>query len=188
MTASDGKIEYGPVLRVADLDKSRPREIEVSLNERQLKALADELGIDDLRKVRFTGTLKPLSKRDWRFTGHIGATVDQMSVISLDPVTTRIEEDVERTWIAGLEPTTADESETPEDVDREPLGAEIDMGTVLAEALALALPDYPRGDEEEIGEQVFTEPGKEAMTDEDAKPFAGLAALRDKLTGEDGDD
>ena len=59
---------------------------------------------------------------------------------------------------------------------------------VLAEALALALPDYPRGDEEVIGEQVFTEPGKEAMTDEDAKPFAGLAALRDKLTGEGGDD
>ena len=61
-------------------------------------------------------------------------------------------------------------------------------GQVLAEALALALPDYPRGDEEVIGEQVFTEPGKEAMTDEDAKPFAGLAALRDKLTGEGGDD
>lgn len=188
MTASDGKIEYGPVLRVADLDKSRPRDIDVSLNERQLKALAEELGIDDLRKVRFTGALKPLSKRDWRFTGHIGATVDQMSVISLDPVTTRIEEDVERTWIDGLKPVTAEESEAPADVDQEPLGPEIDMGNVLAEALALALPDYPRGDEEEVGEQVFTEPGKDAMTDDDAKPFAGLAALRDKLAGDDTED
>ncbi|MEC7761955.1 MAG: YceD family protein [Pseudomonadota bacterium] len=160
----------------------------MSLNERQMKALADELGIDDLRKVRFSGTLKPLSKRDWRFTGHIGATVDQMSVISLDPVTTRIEEDIERTWIDGLEPVTAEESETPDDVDREPLGFEIDMGTVLAEALALALPDYPRGDEEAVGQRAFTEPGKDAMTDDDAKPFAGLAALRDKLAGGDGDD
>ncbi|WP_292020028.1 DUF177 domain-containing protein [Maritimibacter sp. UBA3975] len=150
-----------------------------------MNALADELGIAELRKVRFEGTLKPLSKRDWRFSGHLGATVVQTSVISLDPVVTRIEEDVERTWIAGMEPVTAEESEAPEDVDREPLGREIDLGSVLVEALSLALPDHPRGATEELGEQVFTEPGKDAMTDDDARPFAGLADLRDKLAGKD---
>ena len=187
MTASDGNMEYGPVLRVADLDKSRPRDFDLGLNERQMAALAEELGIAELRKVRFEGVLKPLSKRDWRFTGHLGATVVQTSVISLDPVVTRIEEDIERTWVAGMEPVTAEESETPEDVDREPLGREIDLGAVLVEALSLALPDHPRGDAEELGEQVFTEPGKDAMTDEDARPFAGLAHLRDKLAGKDDD-
>ena len=31
----------------------------------------------------------------------------------------------------------------------------------------------------------FTEPGKVAMRDEDALPFAGLAALREHLAGKD---
>ncbi|MZR12924.1 DUF177 domain-containing protein [Maritimibacter sp. DP07] len=185
MTPPDGKIEYGPTFRVADLDKSRPREIDYSLSELQMTALAEELGIGELRKVRLQGALKPLGKRDWRFTGHLGATVVQTSVVSLDPIVNRIEEDVERSWIDGLAPVTADESETPEDVDQEPLGDRIDIGAVLAEALALAIPDYPRGDDEELDQTTFTEPGKEAMSDDDAKPFAGLAALRDKLSGDE---
>lgn len=177
-------MEYGPRFRVADLDKSRPRDIEVTLEAEQAAALAAELGIDALRKVRLTGRLAPLGKRDWRFTGHLGASVVQQSVVSLDPVTTRIEEDIALSWIADMPEVTADESETPEDVTQEPLGVEIDLGALLAEALALALPDYPRGSEEELGETIFTEPGKTAMTDEAARPFAGLAALRDKLEGD----
>ena len=33
----------------------------------------------------------------------------------------------------------------------------------------------------ELGEAVYTAPGQIPMSDEDARPFAGLAALRDKL-------
>ena len=49
------------------------------------------------------------------------------------------------------------------------------------EALSLAIPLYPRAEDATLGEAVFTEPGKQAMTDEDAKPFAGLASLRESL-------
>jgi uncharacterized metal-binding protein YceD (DUF177 family) len=54
----------------------------------------------------------------------------------------------------------------------------------LAEALALALPLYPRAPGAELGEAAFTEPGKPVLRDEDARPFAGLAHLRDKLKGD----
>ncbi|MGB1722615.1 MAG: DUF177 domain-containing protein, partial [Paracoccaceae bacterium] len=39
----------------------------------------------------------------------------------------------------------------------------------------------PRAHGADLGEAVFTEPGKAAMRDEDTRPFAGLAALREQL-------
>jgi len=47
----------------------------------------------------------------------------------------------------------------------------------MAEALALALPLYPRAPDADLGEAVFTTPGQAPMTHEAAKPFAGLADL-----------
>lgn len=185
MTQTNPSPAFGPLLRVAALDKSRARDIEVVLDTPTAKAVAEALGILDARKIRLTGALEPIGSRDWRFVGKVGATVVQPCVVTLEPVTTRIEADIDRSWVAGLEMPTADESETPVDVTLDPLGDEIDMGAVLVEAIALALPDYPRADGAETGELVFTEPGKEAMTDEDTKPFAGLAALRDQLSQKD---
>jgi hypothetical protein len=52
---------------------------------------------------------------------------------------------------------------------------------VLAEALALALPDYPRAPGAELGQAVFAEPGIEPLRDEALRPFAGLAAFKDRL-------
>ena len=51
----------------------------------------------------------------------------------------------------------------------------------MVEALSLALPQYPRKDGVELGQIDYTEPGKQALTDEDVKPFAGLAGLRDAM-------
>jgi len=185
MTPDAPPAHLGPVLRVADLAKDETRDIEVEPDAETLRALADTLDLVDLRKLRFTGELRPLGRRDWRLTGHLGATVVQSCVVTLAPVTTRVEEDVARNWVADFEVPDGDEIELPETVEDEPLGTEIDLGGVIAEALALALPPYPRAEGAELGETAFTAPGEKPMTDEDAKPFAGLAALRDKLAGDD---
>lgn len=179
---------YGPILKVSELDHSRPHDIAVSLNAAQADALAADLGIEGARKVRLTGRLTPFGKADWRFTGDIGATVLQPCVVTLAPVTTRIDAPVERSWLRDLPPIKAEESETPEDVSVERLGAEIDIGGVLAEAVALNLPDYPRADGAELEESSFTEPGRNPMSDEEARPFAGLAGLRDQLAKKDRDE
>ena len=65
--------------------------------------------------------------------------------------------------------------------EAEPLRSEIDLGEILVEALSLGLPDYPRADGAALEQAVFTEPGLTPMTDQDTKPFASLAALKDKL-------
>ncbi|EEX10537.1 conserved hypothetical protein [Ruegeria lacuscaerulensis ITI-1157] len=113
--------------------------------------------------------------------GHLGATVIQPCVVTLEPVTTRIETPVRRMYLSDWTEPDEPEFEMPEDDETEPLGSEIDPGIVMHEALALALPQYPRKDGAHLDDANFTEPGKQAMTDEDAKPFAGLAGLRDAL-------
>ena len=177
-------------IRPADLPQGRVVEIELVPDARTLSAIAADLGLDGLRKMRLTGKLAPLGKRDWRFTGHLGATVTQPCVVTLEPVNTRIEEDIARSWRAGLEAETASEAEMPENPDEEPLGAVIDLGAVALEALALAVPLYPQAEGATLAQKDFTEPGKQAMSDDDAKPFAGLAALKAALdsSGDSGDE
>lgn len=176
-------------IRPSDLPQGRVVEIELVPDTSTLAAIAAELGLDGLRKMRLTGKLAPLGKHDWRFTGRMGATVIQPCVITLEPVTTRLEEDIERSWRAALEPETASEAEMPEDPGEEPLGEVIDLGMVALEALALAIPLYPQAEGASLKQVNFTEPGKQAMTDEDTKPFAGLAALKAALgSGSDSDE
>ncbi|MEM8631779.1 MAG: DUF177 domain-containing protein [Pseudomonadota bacterium] len=176
----------GLQLRIAALDSRRPTVIDVSPDEAALGAVADALGITAVRKLRFEGELAPEGKSDWRLTGHLGATVVQPCVITLEPVTTRLEEPVERRYLAAFSlPEDGSETEMPEDDSAEELPETLDLGAVIAEAVALALPPYPRVDGAEGGEMVFTEPGKTAMTDDAAKPFASLGALRARM--KDGD-
>jgi uncharacterized metal-binding protein YceD (DUF177 family) len=77
------------------------------------------------------------------------------------------------------------EAEMPEDDAVEPLPQTLDLGTVMVEALSLALPPFPRADGAELGQVLAAAAGVTPMTDDDAKPFAGLGALRDKLTKDD---
>jgi len=176
------------VIRVAALAKGEPRSLTIAPDADARARIATTLGIDAVKKLRFDGTLAPIGKRDWQLTGRLGATVVQACVVSLAPVTTRIDVAVSRRWLADWAEPDADEVELPEDVDADPLGAEIDIGAVIVEALALALPDFPRAEGVALGEAVFAEPGTAAMTDADARPFAGLGALRNTLGDKDDGD
>lgn len=150
------------------------------------EAIAGRLGLDGLRKLRFEGRLSPEGARDWVLEADLGATVVQPCVVTLAPVTTRIDEAVTRRYLADYtEPEGDTEVEMPEDDTAEPLPRALNLDLVMEEALALAAPAFPRADGVELGEAAFTEPGRKPMSDDDAKPFAGL---RDKLAGGSSDD
>jgi uncharacterized metal-binding protein YceD (DUF177 family) len=173
-------------IRLGDLPTNRPTPVRIEPDAGDLAALAEALGLSALRKVRLEGELIPRGKRDWDLSAHLGATVVQPCVVTLAPVTTRIEEPVERRFRADLpEPAPGTEVEMPEDDALEPLPETLDLARVLSEALALAIPEYPRANGASLGEAVFTEPGQRPMTDTEARPFAGLAQLRDRLKPED---
>ncbi|WP_095589220.1 YceD family protein [Actibacterium ureilyticum] len=164
-------------LRALPADRSHAFTIEPDAETRA--KLAQTLGISGLRKLRFTGQLQPENRADWRLRANLGATVIQPCVVTLEPVTTRIDTEIARLYTARPEviPDTT-EVEMPEDDSVEPMPEVLDLFDVLTEALALALPDYPRADGAALEQAQFAEPGVAPMTDEDAKPFAALAALK----------
>jgi len=167
--------------RVADLSQTTETRFDLRPNGETCAKLAQTLELDGLRKLRFTGEIRASGKRDWRLTAHLGATVVQPCVVTLDPVTTRIETDISRLYLARYEDPEGDEVEMPEDDSIDPLPETLDLTQILSEALALALPEYPRKDGAHLDEAIYSEPGVAPMRDEDARPFAGLAALRDQL-------
>jgi uncharacterized metal-binding protein YceD (DUF177 family) len=101
--------------------------------------------------------------------------------VTLDPVTTRLDEPVVRQFLAKMPETPDGEEIELEDDTIEALPAVIDLVEVMIESLALALPLYPRQDGAGIGQLSTTEPGATPLSDDDVKPFAALAALKDKL-------
>lgn len=182
------KTRQAGVFRVADLSQNRPTPFLIVPDEAGNTAIAAGLGLQKLRKLRFEGEIRTEGKDGWRLDGALGATVVQSCVVTLDPVTSRIEETVLRRFLPPDQlPLIEDEAETPEDDSIEPLGPEIAAWDIMCEALALALPPYPRKDDAELGEAVFAEPGTDPLRDSDLKPFAGLAGLRDKLAQDDTD-
>ncbi|MEH6738260.1 MAG: DUF177 domain-containing protein [Sulfitobacter sp.] len=170
-------------LRVSSLSQSGPSPFSIRPDARVLATLAEMLGISSLRKLSFEGSLKPFGESDWQLKGRLGATAVQACVVTLEPVVTRIDTDVARIFVKDFSEAEAPEIEMPEDDSIEPLGVWIDPAIVMQEALALALPEYPRKDEAQAKTIRVTEPGKTPMTDEEARPFAGLAALKDQLGG-----
>lgn len=173
-------------IRLADLPNRKPTEITLEPDAAERAAVADVLGIPAVRKLRFAARLTPQGSRDWRLVADLGATVVQDCVVTLAPVTTRIDETVERSYLASLpEIAGGGEIEMPGDDTVEALPETLDLAAVMIEALALALPPYPRAAGAGIDTPVYTEPGKAPLRDEDMKPFAGLAGLRDRLGGGD---
>lgn len=173
------------VYRLADLAQTRPTRFNVAPTAKQLDHIATELELIGLRKVRFTGEFTARGKSDWTLSAKLGATVVQPCVATLAPVTTRIDEPVTRHYLASFEEPDSAEAEMPEDDSIEPLPDYVDLLDILVEALSLSIPPYPRVDGTNPQTTVFTEPGKDPLRDEDMRPFAGLAALRDKLGDKD---
>ncbi|PZX17554.1 uncharacterized metal-binding protein YceD (DUF177 family) [Palleronia aestuarii] len=143
--------------------------------EIDLAALAELLDVISIRKLRFTGLLRPQGQSGWELDAELGATIVQSCVATLEPVTTRIDETVRRRYVAGSVPHDLPlEQEIPEDVDEEPLPASLDLAALATEALALAVPPFPRADGAPPADLDTAPPGAEPIRDEELKPFAGL--------------
>jgi uncharacterized metal-binding protein YceD (DUF177 family) len=175
-------LPFSHPLRLSDLRRSGGAEFDLQPDATARAAIAEALGISAVRKLRLVGRLVPEGRDDWQMSAELGATVVQPCVVTLAPVTSRIDEPVARRWVKGLQDPTGDEVEMPDD-EVEPLGQVIDLGAVLVEALALALPPWPRAEGVATPESA-PEPDGPTTT---RRPFAGLGALRDRLAAEEPD-
>ena len=157
-------------LRVAHLNPNADNPFDLAPDADQRAALARELDLLDLPALRMTGAIRAEGKDDWRLTAHLAARVVQPCVVTLAPVETAIEDEVRILYSPHAPAPDEDEAEMPDD-ETEPLGATIDLAAVMAEALSLALPLYPRAPDATFDE------GEAAPDPDRQQPFAGLADL-----------
>lgn len=139
--------------------------------------IAASLDLIDLPELLFEGEIAPAGRADFTLTGRLRARAVQACVVSLAPVPAQVDEKVARRFLADWAAPEGEEVEMPEDDSAEPLPEVIDLIEILREALALALPLYPRAPGADLGEAVFAADGTQPLRDRDLRPFAGLAAL-----------
>ena len=169
--------------RTGGLSPRKPTRFDYTPDADGREALAQALGLVTLRRLHMKGEITPIGRDELVLTARLQADCDQSCVVTLAPVPARVNEAVRRRYVAGLAMPVGDEVEMPADDETEPLPEVIDLADVAAEALALALPLYPRAKGAELGAVVHAASGIAPITDADMRPFAGLAALAGKLAG-----
>jgi uncharacterized metal-binding protein YceD (DUF177 family) len=174
--------------RTGGLSPRKPTHFAFAPDAAAREEMARTLGILAIPALKFSGSLTPTGRDELTLTGQLEATVKQACVVTLAPVTHRLDEPVRRRYVAGLAAPEAEEAEIPDDDSLEPMPETIDLVEVVSEALALALPLYPRAEGAELGEAVYAPDTVKPITDADLKPFAGLADLAATLRKKSSDE
>lgn len=172
-------------LRTGALSSRKPTRFALTPDAVTRAALATELDILGVTYLTFKGEVRSAGARDFVLEARLEATVVQACGLTLAPVETKIGEDVTRRFLADWAEPEGDEAEMPDDDTAGPIPEVIDAGGVATEALSLALPLYPRAPGAEWAPMAAAPDGVAPLSDDDLKPFAGLAALKDRLGGGD---
>lgn len=167
--------------RSAALSQRKPTRLSYRPDAAERAAIAADLGLIALYSLDLTGEIRPAGRDEMVLEATLTASADQACGITLAPVPAKMSETVRRRYVAGLETPEGEEVEMPEDDSLEPLPDEIDLAEIAAEALALALPLYPRAPGAEFAEGLHAAEGVTPLSDADLKPFAGLQGLAAKL-------
>lgn len=188
-THSPDNPDFARVLDVARLRGRESFDFDLAPDAAEAAALARLMGAQAVRKLRFQGRMSAAGDGAWRLVASLGATVTQTCVVSLEPVATRIDTPVLRLFVPGAAPDGPEvvigEDDDDDEEEIEPLGATIDLGLVATEALALALPAYPRRADARLDVAASAPPGAAPLPEAEAKPFASLAALRARMGGDE---
>lgn len=159
-------------LRVAHLNPRQPTPFVLEPDANTRAALAQEMGLIKLPALRFAGKIAPAMNDAWKLDGNLVARVVQPCVVTLSPVPADLREPVTRLYSPHAADPDGEDAEMPDD-EVEQLGQYIDLAAVMAEALALALPLYPRAAGAQLDDPDVDE-------DDVRRPFAGLADLMKK--------
>jgi uncharacterized metal-binding protein YceD (DUF177 family) len=149
---------------------------QISAEPKERADLARRLGLPALHGLQAELRVSRWRGEGLKIKGHITADLEQTCVVSLDIFRSLLTDDFEGYFLpAG----SAAGAALIEEGDAEPFqNGVIDMGEVVAEAVALAIDPYPRKPgvafADVIEDKQTSEPGKA----EEGNPFAGLDVLR----------
>jgi uncharacterized metal-binding protein YceD (DUF177 family) len=154
--------------------------IDLVADEAERRAIAERLDLPSLDRLEAHASLAREGETI-RATGRVAASLEQRCVVTGDPCAAHVDEAFEIAFVPEPRIGPDDEVELrPEDCDVVfHDGAAIDLGTAIADTLALSLDPYPRS---ASAEAALREAG--VLSEEEAGPFAVLARLRKELGGD----
>jgi uncharacterized metal-binding protein YceD (DUF177 family) len=171
-----------------DLSKIDTNRMEISFiaSTDECARIREILGVDALHSLEGYATIKPWHKTGFMLEGTLEASVEQICVVSLEPVPEAICEPFQRTFLPPREAEQEEpdenviaefvlESEDPPDILR---GHTLDLLTIISEHLALGLDAYPRKPGIEI-DPAYRSDVEEHGPDDKPNPFAVLKQLKE---------
>jgi uncharacterized metal-binding protein YceD (DUF177 family) len=149
--------------------------LEITADEAERSAIAKRLGLPSLERLEAYVALSRTSDVV-RAEGRLLAALNQACVITGEPVAAHVDEPFAILFVP--EPTSDGRDEEIElgEADCDTVfydGARIDLGSAIADTLALSLDPYPRS---ASASAALREAG--VLTEEQASPFAVLAGLK----------
>ena len=153
--------------------------IDLTADDAERAAVSERLGLAALDRLEAHAALV----RDGdaiRATGRLQASLQQSCVVTGEPIAAHVDEPFDLAFLPEPDGSEADELEIREnecDVVFHD-GAMIDLGSAIADTLALNLDPYPRS---AGADAALKEAG--VLSEEEAGPFAALAALKERLGG-----
>jgi uncharacterized metal-binding protein YceD (DUF177 family) len=158
------------------LDQVRDGErLALVADEGERRSIAERLGLSSLDRLDAHAVLTrtgPVVRAE----GRIVATLEQSCVVTGDPVAAHVDEPFALLFMPEPENSRPDEEIELGEEDCDTVfydGASIDLGSAIADTLALSIDPYPRS---AGAEAALKKAG--VLTEEQASPFAALAKLR----------
>lgn len=149
--------------------------IDLVADEAERKAIAERLDLDGLDRLEAHATLTREGDLI-RAEGRLAASLAQRCVITRDPVASHVDESFTLSFQREPDSYAPDEEIELASDELDTIfydGGEIDLGSAIADTLALSLDPFPRS---AGAEAALKEAG--VMSEERAGPFAALAKLR----------
>ncbi|MGB7287768.1 MAG: DUF177 domain-containing protein [Salaquimonas sp.] len=160
------------------------RRLKLEPTEVERNAIAEEAGI-----ISVDWFLGELEMKRWRrngvsVTGSVKARITQECVVTLEPIESEVEEDIDRTFLPEgsklLRPRLSSEGELIIDYDGkdEPemfIGENLDAWEIALEHFILGVDPYPRKSDAEF--KSIVDDVDETLEDEKPSPFAALKGL-----------
>jgi uncharacterized metal-binding protein YceD (DUF177 family) len=157
------------------LDRVRDGErIELVADEEERTAIAKRLGLPSLDRLDAHATLARDGDRI-RATGRLRASLEQSCIATGSPVAEHVDEPFEVVFVPEPGEGRPDEEIELGAADCDTVfyeGGAIDLGSAVADSLALSIDPYPRSPD---AEDALREAG--VMSEAEAGPFGGLAKL-----------
>jgi len=152
--------------------------LDIVADDEERSAVAGRLGLLNLDRFEAHAVLSRDGQKV-RANGRLKAALDQSCVATGEAVPAHIDEPFDLLFVPEPKGRSADEEIELGEDELDTIfhdGSAIDLGGAIADTLALSLDPYPRS---AGADAALKEAG--VLTEEEASPFAALAALKEKL-------